>query len=201
MTNGPTDPDRVSASRRDAWATLYDRYSVGVWLYVARMIGSDSDAVADAVQETFLAAAKNFDQFNPDKGTAWSWLAGIAHRQAALHWRRVSRERIDSTQLSDEQVPSRTSAHQALETVETVSAVRRILAELSSDSAAILTGKYCDGLSVAELVEQFGGTTEGVRSKLARARRDFRQRFERVERVDGEVLSRESLRELGTEHA
>lgn len=174
MTNGPAEQD--SASCRVAWATLYDRYSVGVWRYVARIVGSDSDAVADAVQETFLAAARNFHQFDSTRGTEWSWLAGIAHRQAALHWRRVGREQLNPVPI--EEILSEEATTDLLERAETVEAVRRVLAELPAESATILTGKYCDGLAVSELVEQLGGTTESVRSKLARARREFKKHIE-----------------------
>lgn len=196
VTNGHAEPDSVAESRHDAWATLYDQYSVRVWRHVARLIGSDREAVADAVQETFLGAARNFDQFDPDRGTTWAWLAGIAHRQAALHWRHVARCRIEWSGTAVEDTSTEPSANSNLETAETASMVRQVLAELPSDSAAILAGKYCDGFSVAELVEQLGGTTEGIRSKLARARRDFKQRYEKV---SGRVTSTEPLKELDAE--
>lgn len=196
MTNGPSEPNCIAELRRDAWATLYDQYSVRVWRYVARIIGADSDAVADAVQETFLAAARNFEQFDPERGSKWAWLTGIAHRQAALHWRRVGRDRIDPAAPSVAEASTEDSTTSPLEQAESVHLVRRVLAELPSDSAAVLAGKYCDGYSVAELVEQFGGTTEGVRSKLARARRDFKNRYEKA---SGDVTSQEPLRKLDPE--
>lgn len=179
MSHSISVPESVADSRHENWAALYDRYSVGVWRYVASIIGPDADAVGDAVQETFLAAARAFDQFDPERGTAWSWLTGIAHREVAQHWRRVNRQRIDSSSTPVEEASAEGDASSALERMESAEVVRRVLAELPSSSAAILAGKYCDDLSVAELVELFGGTTEGVRSKLARARRDFKQRFER----------------------
>ena len=64
---------------------------------------------------------------------------------------------------------------------ELVDAVRSLLAEMDADHVALLTAKYLDEMSVAEMVDAMGGTSESVRSKLARARRDFRQRFERWE--------------------
>ena len=164
-----------------------------VWRYVARVIGADADAVADAVQETFLAAARNFDQFDPQRGSAWAWLTGIAHRQAALHWRRIGRDRIHQAGPSIEEAFTEDPTTSPLELAETVNIVRRVLAELPHDSAALLAGKYCDGCSIAELVEQFGGTTEGVRSKLARARRDFKNRYKNA---SGEVTSPAPLNEL-----
>lgn len=183
MTNAITELDSVAESTRDAWSSLYDEYSAGVWRFVARLIGADSAAVADAVQETFLAAARNFEQFDADRGTHWAWLTGIAHRQAALHWRKVNRDRGPAGLVEAASEAAATTADATtspLERGETVSRVRLVLAELPPESAAILTGKYCDGLSIAELVEQMGGTTEGIRSRLARARREFRTRYEKA---------------------
>jgi RNA polymerase sigma-70 factor (ECF subfamily) len=159
---------------------LYDQYSVRVWRYVARMLGSNTEAVGDAVQETFLAAARSAHRFDPDKGTHWSWLAGIAHHQVAVYWRRVATRRIDPAEPRFEDSPGGGAVPEdRLQQQETIELVRRVLAELPGEYASILEAKYTDGQTVAELVELFGGTTESVRSKLARARREFRRRFER----------------------
>ena len=40
---------RLQAGDRDAWAALYEHYSVAVWKLTARLIGSDSAGVADVV--------------------------------------------------------------------------------------------------------------------------------------------------------
>jgi predicted DNA-binding protein YlxM (UPF0122 family) len=55
------------------------------------------------------------------------------------------------------------------------------LSQLSADYATLLTSKYMDDLSLEELAQQFGGPTasvEAIKSKLARARREFRAKFE-----------------------
>ena len=76
---------------RDAWTALYDGYSEDVWRYVARLLGADATAVADVVQEVFLAAARSARGFNPERGTLWNWLSGIAHHQVATYWRQGAR--------------------------------------------------------------------------------------------------------------
>lgn len=187
MTDVPTESESVAVSLHDEWAALYDEYSVGVWRYVASLIGSDTEAVSDAVQETFLAAARSFDRFDPSRGTIWAWLTGIAHRQVALHWRRVGKDRNTNTGVPVEEIASDGDALAGLLKLETIGAVRVVLSELPAESAAILTGKYCDDLSIAQLVELWGGTTESIRSKLARARREFKTRFEKA---TAEVSSR-----------
>jgi RNA polymerase sigma-70 factor (ECF subfamily) len=56
--------------------------------------------------------------------------------------------------------------------------VRAVLAELSADYAALLTAKYLDDRTLADLAGEFGGSVEATKSKLARARREFRAKFE-----------------------
>ena len=70
----------------------------------------------------------------------------------------------------------------ALQRSDTVQAVRGLLAEMNADHVAMLTAKYLDGLTVPQMVEVMGGTNESLRSRLARARRDFRQRYECLEK-------------------
>jgi RNA polymerase sigma-70 factor (ECF subfamily) len=179
---------------RGAWARLYDGYSLDVWRYVSRLVGSDSAAVADIVQETFLAAARSAHGFDPGRGTLWTWVIGIAHRQVAIYWRadeRATRWRklvesggLDARRWLDEE----TSQVLVAERRETAEMVRGVLAELSVEYSLLLAGKYIDQLSLEQLAEQLASTTEAVKSKLARARREFRRQFER--RVGADTTAR-----------
>lgn len=165
----------------DAWAALYDEFSVRVWRYVARLLGSDRDAVADVVQETFLAAARSAGKFDPERGNVGAWVMGIAHNQVSLHWRKTTNRKTDLAEPRFDDSPGGAAAPEVkLLTDDTIDGVRRVLAELPSDYAACLVAKYCDGESVEQMVLRFGGSTESVRSKLARARREFRRRYDSV---------------------
>lgn len=183
MTTPQDDPELVrglQSGDADAWRALYDMYSVRVWRYVSRLIGADSQSVADVVQETLMAAARSVDRFDPNRGTLWSWLSGIAHKQTALHWRRVAVRRVDPAEPSFDDSPSGGDApERAMEQSESLEVVRRVLAELPDEYATLLIAKYSDGDSVATIVDRYGSTTEAVRSKLARARREFRRRIEK----------------------
>ncbi len=168
----------------DAWATLYDEYSVDIWRYVARLLGADAAAVGDIVQEAFLEAARSARRFDPSRGTLWSWLVGIAHHRVSDHWRQVKRRNrleqladageIDFRHLFDGQLASQA----AVEASETVNIVRSTLSQLSADYASLLTAKYLDEFSMLEIAARFGNSVEAVKSKLARARREFRAKFE-----------------------
>ena len=167
---------------REAWAALYDGYSADVWRYVARLVGPEVTDVADVVQETFLTAARSARQFDAGRGSLWSWLTGIAHHHVSLYWKQINKaarlQALAETHAgelhrwlegsSDEELPC--------ERDELTELIRGILAELPSDYAALLTAKYIDDASLDELSQQWGHSVEALKSKLARARREFRRK-------------------------
>lgn len=164
---------------RRAWEALCEQFSPRLWRYVARLIGSDDAAVADVFQETFLAVAKSGRNLTAN-AKLWPWLAGIGHRQAALYWRKAYAARRVGLEVDPVNSSAGDDPLERLLTAEKVELVRCLLAEMNANFVAILTGKYLDGLSVKQLVELMGGSEESIRSKLARARRDFRARYERA---------------------
>ncbi|MFM9964003.1 MAG: RNA polymerase sigma factor [Planctomycetaceae bacterium] len=184
------EPDQLAVIRglrngsRDAWTALYDGYSADVWRYVGRLIGGQSAEVADIVQETFLAAARSARQFDETRGSLWSWLTGIAHHQAAAHGRqRGKTERLrllaESGVLELRPWWEGTESAEALcEQRELADLVRGVLSDLSADYSALLTAKYLDDQSLEQMARQFGGSVEAIKSKLARARREFREKLE-----------------------
>lgn len=178
--------DGLRLGDRNAWAALYDGYSTDIWRYVARIVGPDAAAVPDIVQETFLAAARSARQFDPQRGTLWSWLAGIAHHHSALYWRQISKiQRLKelAEARADELrrwLTASESADEPWQREELAETVRGVLADLSADYSALLVAKYVDDRSLEDLSGQWGGTVEAMKSKLARARREFRARMEQL---------------------
>ncbi|NQT36788.1 MAG: sigma-70 family RNA polymerase sigma factor [Planctomycetes bacterium] len=173
--------------KAEAWRSLYTAYSRRIWHLIARRMGPHSADVADVVQETFLAAARSAASYDPGRGTPWMWLAGIARRHVALHWRKMSRHN-----RHDETLPSETAGSEeitqwitgrrdrppdTLETAELRTQVRDALGQLPADYEILLTAKYFDGTTVQQIATHQACSTEAVRSKLARARRAFRRVF------------------------
>ena len=175
---------RLRDGDRTAWAALFEHYKVAVWHLAGRLVGNNPTVIADVVQDVFLAAATAARRFDPELGTLWGWLTGITHRQAANFWRKEERAcrwktLVESGQIdvpllfeSDDQFLLET------ERQEVADLVRRVLAELSSDYAVLLTSKYLDDRSLEDLAAEFGSSIEATKSKLARARREFRAAFE-----------------------
>jgi RNA polymerase sigma-70 factor (ECF subfamily) len=150
-------------------------------------MGPGAAEVADAVQETFLAAARSARSYDPARGPLGSWIVGIARNQVALCYRKHQRqERIKMAVqwlATTGQSVIRWLEHrqetppEALASAELATVVRAALSELPADYQGLLTARYLDGEGVEEIAAKDNSTATAVRSKLARARRAFREAF------------------------
>jgi RNA polymerase sigma-70 factor (ECF subfamily) len=174
----------------EAWRALYEAYAEQVWRAVARLLGAGSADVADVVQETFLAAARSAAAYDPERGSLWVWLWGIARNHVALHHRRQGRlERLrracawlascNGVVLGSLRGRGGALPEEALASAELATLVRVTLTDLPEGYGLLLTAKYLDGLPVEDIARLTRSTSTAVRSKLARARQAFREAFEK----------------------
>ena len=175
---------------RQAWLLLYEAYAERVWQNIARLMGSDYPAVADVVQETFLAAVRSAMNFNPHRGSLWIWLCGIAKRQVALYYRKrdpkivLAQAKLWWTSLDgqkDDWIDARSvPPPEILEARELATLVRHTLNELSDEYRALLLAKYVDDQSVNKIANDMDYNSIAVTSKLARARKAFLITFRKL---------------------
>jgi RNA polymerase sigma-70 factor (ECF subfamily) len=174
--------------KTDAWSALYEKYFDRVWHLVARMIGGDGTAVADVVQETFLAAARSARHFEPQRGSLWQWLGGIARNHLGAFFRSRRRDgRVKqggdlraavAEHRAGQLRQSRSDPQGAYAAAETAGRVRDALGRLPGDYQFVLTAHYCEQVPVEEIARLADCSTAAIRSKLARARRAFRVAFD-----------------------
>jgi RNA polymerase sigma-70 factor (ECF subfamily) len=181
--------DGLRVGDPNAWAALYRTHFDAVWRSVARFVGPNSADVADVVQETFLAAARSVESYDPERGSLQLWLFGIARNHVGNHFRQRSRRgRLAEGGDLVADVAGRLAGWLdgrdptppvALAAVEQAQAVRSVLAELPQDYRSLLVAKYCDNASVETIARAEDSSAGAIRSKLARARRAFRDIFAR----------------------
>lgn len=82
------------------FSQLYDKYKNRVFGFLVRMTG-DREIAEDLLQETFLAALRNSEQFDRSRSFL-SWLFGIAHKRTIDFFRhaKVETEHKDDTEGS-----------------------------------------------------------------------------------------------------
>jgi len=182
--------DGLQQGNRDAWLRLYDLYAEKLWCNVARLMAHDPASVPDVVQETLLSAARSAKNFNPSRGSVWTWLWSIAKRQIALYYRKqasnsfVARAQQWWSLLDGEKINwiegREKPPADVLESAELAALVRYALAELPAEYQTLLMAKYVDGLAIEDIAEETNISSVAIRSKLARARKAFRRVFKRL---------------------
>jgi RNA polymerase sigma-70 factor, ECF subfamily len=173
----------LQAGKSEAWTALYEACFDRVWRLAARMIGPDAAAVADVVQETFLAAARSARGFDPERGELWPWLAGITRNHVTAYFRSRRRDgRI--REGGDLHAAVAAQQRQAVAgppgdciVAEEAQRVRATLAELPEEYQALLSARYLEDVPVEQIAAQGHSTLAAIRSKLARARAAFREAF------------------------
>ena len=190
--------DGLQQGNRDAWLRLYDLYAEKLWCNVARLMAHDSASVPDVVQEPLLSAARSAKNFNPSRGSLWTWLWAIAKRQIALYYRKqapsafIARAQqwwsLLDGQKSDWIEGREKPPADVLESAELATLVRYALAELSAEYQTLLMAKYVDGLAIEDIAEETNSSSVAIRSKLARARKAFRRVFKKLTHSTPSIL-------------
>lgn len=166
----------VEASGREPerFAEIFHRYFDEIHRYVARRLGTD--AADDIAAETFLAAFRRRDRFDPARGAVRPWLYGIAtnlvglHRRGETrHFRALARTPADGVQPGHEdRVAARVSAGVVR------GELARALAELSPGDRDVLLLVALADFSYDEVAQALDLKTGTVASRLNRARRKLR---------------------------
>ena len=188
----------LQQGNRDAWLSLYELYAEKLWCNVARLMAYDPASVADVVQETLMSAARSAKNFNPHRGSLWTWLWAIGKRQIALYYRKKASKAIIARaqqwwslldgQTSDWIDGREKPPAEVLESDELATLVRYTLAELSAEYQTLLMAKYVDGLTIEDIAEETNSSSVAVRSKLARARKAFRLAFKKLTHTTPGIL-------------
>jgi len=179
--------ERIKSGDREALSALFEKYCRRLAVLIHYRLSPELRSffeVDDILQETFLKAFRDFDQFTyQSPGSFMSWLARIAdHVMADLarsqgrqkrHAAEMLRFRSESNPSGPEPVDSRTPSRVLAEE----EGLRRLLEKLNllpeNYRQAILLMKV-EGLSTQEAAARLGKTNEATALLLHRALKRFR---------------------------
>lgn len=167
--------DAVLAGDAAAWRRWYDAHFDRLAAYARWRCGGLRDLADDVVQETWLAAVRALARFDPDRGTFFDWLCGIA-ANAARNAVRARRRGARARAL----VPADDAAAPEARESAAAGRVAAALAELPDHYERVLRAKYLDGETVAAIAARTGASAKAVESQLTRARQAFREAYERT---------------------
>lgn len=161
-----------------AWRCLIEGHAERVAGYVRWRCAGLPDLAADAIQRTWLEAARNLARFDPARGSFSDWVGGIVRRVILAEIRNWRRHRHRSLEGLPE--PGQSAA----EPTGDAERVVRVLAELPDEYEAVLRAKYLDGCSVREIAAASGQSDKAIESRLTRAREAFRTAYSKREGVE-----------------
>ncbi|MFQ5492183.1 MAG: RNA polymerase sigma factor [Phycisphaerae bacterium] len=164
----------------------FDRFSPAVYRYVLIRVGGDPHLADDIMQQLWLAVSGNHRRVPGDE--LEFWLRGIARNLVRQHWRQI-RRRPSCVPLADPALGAELAARLADEELPSGVLQRKqvqdqlilALTALSSQDQALISGRYFQGRSNAELACDLDLTERAVEGRLYRARQSLHQQLRELD--------------------
>jgi RNA polymerase sigma-70 factor, ECF subfamily len=157
---------RVARGDEEAFSGLYDRYA-GLIYGVVRRVLRDPSQSEEVAQEVLVEAWRIASRFDPERGTARTWLLTMAHRRAVDRVRseQSSRDRTERIGTRDhraafdevsEEVELRFEHQQVRESLSALSDLQREAVELA----------YYGGYTYREVAELLGTPLGTIKTRM-----------------------------------
>jgi RNA polymerase sigma factor (sigma-70 family) len=156
-----------------AMRLLYDRHAPWLSARLTRRCNSP-EAVADVLQDTFMALWKGAERWRGD-GEVAAWLWGIAARRLVSRLRGHRESLVLPLEESSVAWPSEPSAEEGVLLGVEYGDLGSALGKLSPQMRAVVQATVLDGLSTREAARLLGIPQNTVKTRLHRARAHLRQ--------------------------
>ncbi len=157
-----------------ALSTIYDRYEGRIYSYVYHRVG-DAQVAEDLTAQVFLRMLEAIQNENAWQSSFSGWLYRIAHNLVIDHYRRRAR----LTHISLDEVPvllaENMDPQQTAERRLQGERVRRAINRLTEEQAQIVSLRFLEGLSIAEVADITGKTEGAVKALQYRALTSLRR--------------------------
>ncbi len=190
---GPTPPQAVDANEEDAalvaavlrkdrkaTAEFVARYADSVYGYIRSRLAPRYDQVDDIVQDVFLSAWESLTRYQAT-GRLQAWIMGIARHKVEDYYR--ARLRTPESFVENPEVQAGPDEalrmQEILEQEELQKQTRQVMAALPEKYRLALLWRYWEKASAREMAQKTGKTEKAVERLLARARAEFRERWNR----------------------
>lgn len=163
----------------DAYGFIIERYEEKLSRYILRISGGSKEDVEDTLQDVFISAYKNLNDFDQDLKFS-SWIYRIAHNKVISHFRKVTARPKTVTYEGDGQLlnilASNEDLARELERKYTGEEVRAVLNEMDERYKEVLVLKFLeekDYKEISDILEKPMGT---VATLINRAKKQFKEK-------------------------
>jgi RNA polymerase sigma-70 factor (ECF subfamily) len=167
--------DRARTGDMTACAALIRRYNQRLYRVIRSVLRTRPD-VEDTMQDTYLAALRNLDQFE-GRGQFGTWLLRIGTNAALARMRQRVRvvqlddlEEVDDLERPDLPADAAGTPEQQVSNHEIIAVVEDAMDRLPHDYRQVFMMRTIEGLDTAETAAVLGLGEDAVRQRLHRAR-------------------------------
>ena len=163
---------------RKATAEFVDTYTDAVYAFIRRRLSPRLDLVEDLVQEVFIAAWENLNSFR-GASPLRAWLLGIARHKVEDYYRRRLQSAQPLEPATAEELPAEDLDMEGIADRErTERRARQVLEELPERYRVALQWRYWEKRSTRQMAKAVGRSEKAIERLLARAREQFRRRWQ-----------------------
>ncbi|HZS51265.1 MAG TPA: sigma-70 family RNA polymerase sigma factor [Bryobacterales bacterium] len=192
-----TEQELVEQAKRgdtSAFGELVNRYERNIYR-LARHITQNEDDAEDVLQETFLKAFANLDQFQ-GHSKFYTWLVRIAVNESLMKLRRRKADRSVSldepVETGEDSMPREIAAweenpEQKYGRAEMNAILSRAIDSLSPGFRTVFLLRDVEGFSTEETASALKLSIPAVKSRLLRARLQLREKLNRIFRKHGNI--------------
>lgn len=166
--------ERLRNREAGAVAELYDLYGKVAFSVILRVV-RHPDTAQDLTQEVFLRAWTRIAQFDPEKGSLYTWLLTMARRYAIDYVRSLDARQTQSTKAIDTDHAAAVNVEREVVEADEARRVRVALGRLEPQKRVLLELAYFEGLSQSEMAERMKLPLGTVKTWVRSALRELRE--------------------------
>ncbi|KQQ94121.1 MULTISPECIES: sigma-70 family RNA polymerase sigma factor [Microbacteriaceae] len=158
--------ERVATGDQRAFSELYDGVSARLFGLVRRLVVDPAQS-EEVTQEVFLEIWQSAARFQPERGSALSWMFTLAHRRAVDRIRSAQASRDRDTRIGIRDLPIDTDVvSEAAELRVENERVQRALTELTDVQRQAVSLAYYSGFSHSEIADELSVPIGTVKTRI-----------------------------------
>ncbi|MDP3352361.1 MAG: sigma-70 family RNA polymerase sigma factor [Flavobacteriaceae bacterium] len=171
----------------NAFAVLVDRYKDLVFTLAFKMLKNRDDA-EEVSQDTFIKTFKSLQKFKGESKFS-TWIYKITYNTCLDELKKKKKEQnvVSINEFTEHQVKTMENALAAIEDQERKQAIQDCLSLLPSDDSFLLNLFYFEDLSLNDIAQVMGITSNNVKIKLHRSRKRLASIFK--EKLEPEIIT------------
>lgn len=163
---------RIVSKEPEALSELYDYYNRLLFGLLKSILKKKEEA-EDILQEVFTTIWEKADQFDTERGTAYTWIVSLTRNKAIdrLRSKVYKEQKKQSTSLNDDDVfhPLYSDENNPLENTILSDRAKRVydaLQKLSEKQRNVIQVAYFDGLSQSEISDEYNIPLGTVKTRM-----------------------------------